>query len=298
MKEDISLIATLPNLNFKDKVVQILTNPYISEVRYNTGINELQTSLEIMQLLKHIEITYKKKIWIDLKGRQLRITKWADPLYEAIELNHDIELTYPAKVIFRDGSSSEIVRTRQNKILVNPPPKEAVGNGQSINIIAKDLDIKGYLTPKDEEILKLCQQLEFNNIMASFVEQISDISDIISILPNANVIAKIESLKGLKFILEHSNISLMAARDDLFTELEFKYEIIEYLKQIIKIDSNAICASKIFSSLKSNKQISLSDYSDLELMYLLGYRKFMLDDTISNYYFEPAITAWKGFVKK
>ena len=41
--------------------------------------------------LKSLSEQYSKDIWLDLKGRQLRIAKWADPLYEAIELNHNID---------------------------------------------------------------------------------------------------------------------------------------------------------------------------------------------------------------
>ena len=87
----------------------MMSSPLISEARFNSGVNSLMNEEDIINRLKVIETLYKKKIWIDLKGRQLRVNAWADPSYEAIELNHDIELEYPAKVIFRGSNESEIL---------------------------------------------------------------------------------------------------------------------------------------------------------------------------------------------
>jgi pyruvate kinase len=270
--------------------------PDIKEVRYNTGISDFKSTRELLETLSVIRATFNKNIWLDLKGRQLRITKWADPLYEAIELNHNIELEYPAYITFRNGCTSQIMSTRRNKIIVNPPPKEAVGAGQSVNIIAKSIDIEGYLTDKDKELLSLMPTYGFNSVMASFVEDKQDLLDIYELLPGAEVIAKIESLKGMKFINQQRNLSLMAARDDLCIELR-DTNLLASLKNIIECDPNAICASRIFSSLSNNKRPSLADYCDIELMRLMGYHRFMLDDVVSNYHFDEAITGWQK-VKK
>lgn len=297
MNKDLTLIATLPNINYKDKIIRILECPYIGEVRYNTGTNELMSTKELVNILKMLEDTYKKRIWVDLKGRQLRIAKWADPLYDVVELNHDIEIEYPATILFRNGCVSNILKTRGNKIIVAPAPKEAVGAGQSVNILAKSLDIKGYLTEKDMELLEHCKEANLNNIMASFVERPSDLSDITSILPNADIVCKIESLKGLKFMLETPGLSLMAARDDLFIEMGESNNIIRALEQIVMMDKEAICASRIFPSLKRKTLPELTDYSDLKLMQLMGYKRFMLDDTISHHHFNEAIASWQKVLK-
>ena len=60
-----------------------------------------------------------KKIWIDLKGRQLRVKSWGEVNYEAIELNHEIDIEYPAKVIFRENHEANIIHTRGNKIILD-----------------------------------------------------------------------------------------------------------------------------------------------------------------------------------
>lgn len=300
MGKECSLIVTLPKLCSKNEPIikDIFENDSVSSVRLNTGVNQLLENSKLIEELIKLRELYKKIIWLDIKGRQLRINCWADLKYEAIELSHEIELEYPAYIHFRDGSESEICRVRGNNILLSEPPKRAVGKGQSVNIRAKSLEIKGYLTEKDREILELSKQYGFNDIMASFVEEMNDLSEILRINPNANIVSKIESLRGIEFILNNPYLNLMAARDDLYIETGENISILKYLKMIIERDKNAICASKVFDSLENGNKVSLQDYSDLELMYSLGYRSFMLGDDVSNYKLTLALKAWRDFINE
>lgn len=296
MKKDCILIATLPSLSNLRNVEKVIMNPNIAEVRFNTGVNTIYTPEETLEILKSLCFKYTKKLWIDIKGRQLRVAKWADPLYECIQLNHPIEIKYPAKISFRNGDTVNITHVKGDKIFVDPLPKEALGAGQSVNISSEYLRIEGYLTPKDKEYLIACKRLGLNNIMASFVEDYKDLVQILEILPNANIVSKIESLKGIDLINQFKIINLMAARDDLYLQTGQNYSMLRYLKNIISKDNGAICASKIFSSLEKRREVDFSDFADLELMYNLGYKKFMLCDNICNYKFEKAIKAWEEFI--
>ena len=132
--------------------------------------------------------------------------------------------------------------------------------------------------------------------MASFVESFDDLAKILWILPTAHIVSKIESLKGIAFIEQYDVPNLMAARDDLYLQSGQDYSMLNHLRTIISKDSGAICASKIFLSLEKRETADLADYADLELMYNMGYRKFMLCDNISNYCFEKAMRAWKCFI--
>src|SRR5574344_992073 len=105
-------------------------------------------------------------------------------------------------------------------------------------------------------------------------------------------------MKGIKFMLENPNLLLMAARDDLYIETGEGVNILDILKTIVKRDKNAICASKIFDSLEHSNTISLQDYEDLELMYLYGYRNYMIGDNISNYNISLALKKWKEFINE
>lgn len=297
MKKDCKLIGTLPSLHDENGLNQMLSCPNISEVRFNSGVNELLSAREIVEKLKMLQEWYKKKIWIDLKGRQLRITSWADPSYEAVELNHEIEIEYPAKIMFRGSNEANIMHTLRNKIVLDRPPERAVGKGQSVNILAKSLMIKGYLTEHDKELIRESAVYGLNNYMASFVENIDDILEIFKINPNANVVAKIESVKGLEFALQFGNqFNLMAARDDLFIETGQNISMLKHMKDIIRNNPSAICASKIFSSLNSESTIRLTDYEDLELMYSYGYRTFMLGDDIRGPKLSKALDGWREFI--
>ena len=281
MEKECSLIVTLPNLNDEKSINDMVDCEEISSFRFNSGVNQLMYCDEIIERLLKIREISGKKIWIDLKGRQLRVNSWGDVSYECIELNHDIDIEYPAYVLFRDGSRCEIIRCRGNKILLNSCPFHAVGKGQSLNICAKSLNINGYLTDEDKELIKIGSEFGFNDYMASFVEEYGDLSEIFNLNKNANVISKIESMKGIDFVLRNNcYLNLMAARDDLFINSDCSYEIINYLKYIISKDKDAVCASRIFSSLCKSGLFSLSDYTDLEFMYLLGYRTFMLQDDV------------------
>lgn len=297
MKEKCILIATLPALNNMDKIYQVFKNPHISEVRFNTGAQTPYSVIETLTILKELSIKYKKRVWIDIKGRQLRVIKWADPLYSCIELNHNIEIMYPARIYFRNGDEVNITHVQDgNKLYVDPLPKYALGAGQSVNIIAKDIKIEGYLTEKDKEYLTACRKLGFRRIMASFVESFKDLEEIYAILPRAKIVSKIESEKGLKLISQYKLSRLMAARDDLFLQTGQNYKMFEHLKSIIRSDPRAICASRIFLSLEKKDTVDFADFADLELMYQMGYRRFMLCDNVCNYCFEKAILAWEEFV--
>ena len=292
MNKECSLIVTLPNLNDEDSINEMIKYDEISAFRFNSGVNQLMSNNEVIERLLKIREISGKKVWIDLKGRQLRVKSWGEVNYEAIELNHDIDIEYPAYVLFSDGTSCEIIRCRGNKILLKSCPFHAVGKGQSLNISAKYLNINGYLTDLDKELIKLSGECGMNDYMASFVEGYEDLSEIFVLNKKCNIVCKIESLKGIKFILENSNLNLMAARDDLFINSGCSYEMINYLKNIISKDKNAICASRIFSSLCKSGSVSLSDYEDLEFMYMLGYRNFMLQDDVKG---ETLKRVLKGF---
>jgi len=159
MKKDCKLIATIPSLSNMEKVKNIFANPYIAELRFNTGVQTATSIEETLKILKSLSIQYQKKLWIDIKGRQLRVAKWADPLYSCVELNHKIQLVYPAQIYFRNGDKVSIMRVKDgNKIFVDPLPRQALGAGQSVNIIAKEIEIDGYLTEQDKQYLLACEK--------------------------------------------------------------------------------------------------------------------------------------------
>lgn len=293
------LIATIPAMTDLDKVEHIISDHFISGVRWNTGVVSPYNEFETLQILKKLTDKYHKKFWVDLKGRQLRITEWAAPMFSCIKVNHNFSVDLPATIILRGEEPLIIEKVAGNKIFTKTIPKNCVGAGQSVNILGENLNIEGYLTDKDKDYLAACNTLGISNIMASFVEDFHDILDILEFNQSFRIVCKIESKKGVEFLagLKGSGLGVMAARDDLYVELNNgPYTMYDALTDIINTNKNAICASRIFTSLEHSRNVALSDFSDLELMYNIGYRNFMLCDNVCNYCFDKAIKAWRIFL--
>lgn len=296
--KDCKLIATLPSLNNMDNVKKVFECPYISEVRYNTGAVSPYPPRKSLMNLSVLSEKYKKKLWIDLKGRQLRITEWGNPMFSCIKINHKITLDGPARIYLRNGEWCNIMQVVDgNKLFVDPLPKHAVGAGQSVNILSSNMTIDGYLIDKDIQFIEAAKDIGINSFMLSFVESFDDVTEVLKLIPNADLVLKIESQKGVELVQQAiPGPRYMAARDDLY--IQTGLDMMNHLKTIINKDPSSICASRIFMSLEKSHVPEFCDFEDLEYMYSLGYREFMLCDNICNYALEPAIEAWKKWMGK
>lgn len=283
------LLATLPPPHL-EQMKTVSEESLIDGFRFNVGARTPYTSRQTLELI--LAGIGNKTLIVDLKGRQLRITKWADPAYGDIELNHEIKVDLPATIIFRGSNKSTIVAISGKKIFVDPDPPEALGAGQAVNIHGSNLEIIGYLTDTDEEYIKAAMELSVHRYMLSFVEGEKDISDLLAIDQEAIIYAKIESLKGLEFVKEvypalrdkiANKITLVAALDDLYINIgEDKTAIFEALELIVRQDPEAIAASRIFTSLEGNEIVSMSDLTNFRFLESIGYRSFMLSDNLCN----------------
>lgn len=295
------LITTLPSAHKTDLIERMYAHPSVDGARYNTGIRTTYSPLDVLSYLQKVAGKHDKKLWIDLKGRQLRITKWADPTYGDIELSHEIEVDLPAKVFFRGNYWSNVVEVEGNRIVVDPDPKHAVGAGQAINILGKNLRIKGnYLTETDRQYIKAAKRLGIHDYMLSFVEQEEDLETVKSLDPDSTLVLKIENPKGLTYVAKDfstgRNANLMAARDDLMINIgDNKAQMLNALELIVERDPNAIAASHIFTSLSTLGYLTMADISDLRLLHDMGYKRFMFSDDVSHRCFDEAMKTWQDF---
>ncbi len=312
------LIATLPSVHREELMEEIISHPLVHEVRYNTGMVSGFSPKKTLEMILEITEKYGKKLWVDLKNRQLRVKHWAYPDYGQIELNFPIKIDLPAKVFFRgDEQPYELKLVRENVIYVDPTPKFAVGEGQAVNIIGNNLVINNgrFISEKDKDYIMASLDLGIKKFMLSFIESIDDIYETEYFIEPDEAkyggyffLLKIESLKGIEFansfvpgsfksLTQNSDLNLIAARDDLMIHIgENKAEMFEFLKDIIFNDQGAVCASRIFSSLEYQDAPSLADFSDLALMRALGYENFMLSDGICGRHFQKAMKAWEHFL--
>lgn len=302
------LIASLQMIHLDNAINRIITCPAIGAVRYNTGADSPYSPSETLERLLEMTKDFGKSLWLDLKGRQLRITKWADHDYAKIELNHTIDAEYGARVYFRGEASSNLKFANGNAIYVDPIPPRALGAGQAINIIGDWHTTDGYLTKGDREYISAATKLGISNYMLSFVESMSDIEEFENAVADSSgvempqidgTILKIESRRGIDFIRQRGDYlayyGLMAARDDLFINIgQNKAEMISATQEILACDPDAIAASRIFSGLERG-EVTNADFSDLHLLHLMGYRNFILSDGICQRHFDQAIEAWENY---
>jgi len=270
----------------------ILQSTLIEGVRWNTGA---PTSDMKVKVLKDFQSNiYPIKAWVDLKTRELRITKKTTVPYNYLELNHKIEVDTPTAMYYNEGKNVVIIKEvfDENKLIVKLPDnftgKETIkfGEGASINIPDDSLKINSYLTKTDKDYIEAAKRIGLHNYLLSFVETTEDIKELLRLDPDANIIAKIESKKGLHFVknefeqIKH-NIRLLVARADLYIELDRPHEILGALRLIIKKDPNAIAASRLLESFKDVKSIPLcADFTDLGFLLEIGYKTFLLGDDL------------------
>jgi len=272
---------------------EILQSPLIKGIRWNTGA---PTSDIKIRVLKDFQRNINPiKGWIDLKTRELRIINKATIPYDYLELNHEIEVETPTVMYYNEGKKLVIIKDvfDGNKLIVKLPDnftgKETIrfGEGASINIPDESLKTKGFLTQTDIEYIEAAKHIGFHNYLLSFVESTEDIKELMKLDPNAKIIAKIESKKGLHFVTNEyeqvkNNVRLLAARADLYIELNRPHEILEALRLIIKQDPTAIAASRILESFIDLKNTPLcADFTDLGFLLEIGYTTFLLGDDLS-----------------
>lgn len=278
-----------PERQFSQKVLQF---PFIEGIRCNTAAPISSLKVKILQNFKS-EI-YPIKGWIDLKTRELRTIKEATIPYDYLELNHKIEVNTPTVMYYNEGKNLVIIKEvfEENKLVIKLPDnftgKEIIkfGKGASINIPDNSLKIYGYLTQNDIEYIEAANYIGLHNYLLSFVESIEDINELLKLDPNANILAKIESKKGLQFVINDyerikNNVRLLVARADLYIELDRPHEILKALRLIIEKDPNAIAASRILESFIDLKRIPrCSDFTDLGFLLEIGYKTLLLGDDL------------------
>lgn len=274
---NVSAIVTIPP--YAPYIAEVAAHRIVNGLRLNT-VMPLKESLP--DLLKRLS-GYGKPLWVDLKGRQLRVVGAAIPPYTDVQLSHAITVDTPAWAFFSDGRESvEVIGVSGDRILLADGPRRLIGPGESVNIPDPSLRISGTLTATDRAYLAAMRELGLRNVMLSFCERASDAAEVRSLLPDVDLVQKIESIDGIK----HAHATgaghgrLMAARGDLYVEVGQPHRVARAVEAIIAADPNAIVASRIFDSLAQHPVPSSADVGDVAHLLRAGYRTFMLGDTI------------------
>jgi pyruvate kinase len=278
----IQAIVTIPP--YAPFIKEVARHPIVNGLRLNT-VMPTKGSLE--ELLRKLNSEARnagdKNLWIDLKCRQLRVKEYWVPPYTEIRLSHSIKVETPVKAYFSDGrEAATVLKVDGDRLIMLEGPKRVVGPGEAINIIHPSLTIEGYLTETDKRYVEAGLKAGVKNFMLSFVEGSEDAKALLPYATDANIIAKIESKKGLGYVEKEwkDMPRLMAARGDMFVEVKMPHDIIDAVEKIIRKDSDAIVASRIFGSLSETLEPSCSDIGDVDNLLRMGYKTFMFGDDI------------------
>lgn len=271
-----AIVTTPPYATFLDEVAR---HPLVSGFRLNTVMPTKNGPLEALERLNG----YGRPLWVDLKGRQLRVVGAAIPPYTEVTLSHPIQVNTPTDAFFSDGNEHvRVAAVDGQRLILEDGPRRLVGPGESVNIPHPSLKIEGTLTDTDRAYLGAMKEMGLDKVMLSFVESPEDVVEVKRLLPDAEIVLKIESLAGIDFARKNGGKygRLMAARGDLYIEVVRPHRVISALTTIIQADPRAIVASRLFDSLAYKPIPENADISDVAFLLSLGYRTFMFGDRV------------------
>lgn len=255
---------------------EVAAHPRVDGLRLNTVMPIRERREQVLRRLSDLG----KTLWVDLKGRQLRVVGAAVPPFTKVRLSHRIEVDTPVEAWFSDGRErAVVVGVEGDRILLEDGPRRLVGPGESVNIVDPSLRIAGDLTAGDRAWLEAMRERGLRHVMLSYVECPADAAGVRQRLPDAEIVLKIESARGVDFA-PRAGERLMAARGDLYVEVVRPHRIVGALRRVIDADPSAMVASRLFSSLARQPVPEAADVCDAAFLMALGYRTFMLGDEV------------------
>jgi hypothetical protein len=258
---------------------EVAAHPLVSGFRFNTVMPLKGKPAEALTTLQALG----RPLWVDLKGRQLRVIQAAIPPYTEVLLSHPIQVKTPVDAFFSDGTERiQVVAVDGNRMILEDGPRRLIGPGESVNIIHPSLEIEGTLTKTDQAYLSAMRDLDLKKVMLSYIENPEDVKEVQGLLPGCECMLKVESQRGLAYIRQHgcSQGRLIAGRGDLYVEVLRPHRIVGALREIIAQDPEAVVASRIFDSLTYDPIPSSADIGDVAFLLSLGYKTFLLGDAI------------------
>jgi pyruvate kinase len=267
------IVTVPPHARF---LTEVASHPLVSGLRLNTVMPIAGSLGETLERLASLG----KPLFIDLKGRQLRVKEAAVPPFTELRLTHRLRVDTPCRAYFSDGRESALVLACDgDKLILEDGPRRVVGPGESVNIPDASLAVEGVLTDRDAEYVTTARALGHHDFMLSFVESPADLDAVRALDPEARIVAKIESRRGLAAAQEGGLGRLMTARGDLYVELA-PHELPGAMRAILACDPDAILASRLFPSLASSLEPAAQDVTDAAYAIALGYRTLMLGDEV------------------
>jgi pyruvate kinase len=263
-------------------------DPRISSVRLNSAMMNMTELDEELTKLKRMDV--RAPLYYDIKGRQLRITEVIpNDDHLDIRLNHPIDVSTPTPVLFKAGEDVCLLHKLEEdgqRLIFLGGPQFNVKDGESIHIRDDTLVVSGeQFTPIEREKIDKVKAFGCDRWFLSYVESQKDVDEFVKLVgKDAYINLKIENKMGLRYVekefVKTRNICLVAARGDLYVEVDRPHEILAAVKLIIEKDPEAIVGSRILLSVVNNPVPSCADFHEMAWLVDIGYKHMMLCDEL------------------
>lgn len=270
-------IVTVPP--YAPFLAEVAAHPLVCGLRLNTVMPLAEPPAAVLARLAALG----PPLWVDLKGRQLRVVEAAVPPFTAVRISHRIRVHTPADAFFDDGRQhARVVAVDGDRLILEDGPRRVIGPGESVNIPHPSLQVEGTLTATDRDYLAAMGKVGLRRVLLSYVESPEDVAAVRELLPGAEVLLKIETPRGLAFARIHGYRlgGLVAARGDLYVEVGEPHRLIGAVREILAADPEAIAASRLFPSLARHPVPEAPEIGDAAFLLALGYRTFLLGDEV------------------
>ncbi len=286
--------------------------PHFNEFAFDTGLAGIRinsAALTVEDVRHELSLISKAQpvpLYFDIKGRQLRVTQvYENHEYLDITLTHPISVQTPTMVLFKAGDDRALLREVSEdgyRLKFYGGPNYLVNPGESLYIRHPSLEVGGeQFVPAELEKIKLVKAAGLTKWFLSYVESKRDVDEFLELVGrNAPVMLKIESKKGLEYVArefkKRDNLRLVAAKGDMYVELDRPDQILAAQKLIIEKDPEANAGSRMMLSVvnkvpevvngsirwrvDANKVPSNADFEQVAWLYEVGYRSFMLCDEL------------------
>ncbi len=300
------LVTLLPSF---PHFAQFAVNKHLAGIRLNSAMLK---GVDVDEELALLPKTPVVPLYFDIKGRQLRVTEVHDnPDALDISLNHPISVQTPTPVLFKGGEDDALlaeVLEGGYRLRFHGGPRYLVKAGESLHIRDASLEVGGdQFVPQELEKIEKVKRAGIVRWFLSYVESQRDVDEFLELVgKDAEVMLKIESKKGLEYVArefkKRDNLTLVAAKGDMYVELDRPHHILEAQKLIIAHDPQAVAGSRMMLSVINkvpeivkgpdgrgeqiawkivpNSVPSNADFEQVAWLYDIGYRGFMLCDEL------------------
>jgi hypothetical protein len=265
------------------------SDPRMTGIRLNTPmltLDSLQDEFDILAGLPNVTA----QTFFDVKGRQLRVLAAEDHSdHLEILINHPVAVPRDALVLFKAGGDYALLDSVKDdglRLIFQGGPKYLVHAGESFHIVDELFVQSGELFNDWEKTrIEAAKAAGFTRFLLSYTESQRDVDQFLELVGrDAEVWLKIENERGLQYVetefVKRDNLTLVAARGDLYVEMRYKHNILHAMQRIIWHDPEAVAGSRILLSVVGSPEPSCADLSELAWLREIGYFRYMLCDEL------------------